>query len=76
VNITVRPDASLLLSVEVAAGRLDIGRTLLYELIVAGKIQTIHVRGLHQGLVESLHESVEHQRTQASEDPNARDDDG
>jgi len=48
VNITVRPDAKLLLSVEVAAERLDLGRTLLYELIAAGQIQTIHVGRLHE----------------------------
>jgi len=58
-NFTVRPDARLLLSVEDAAARLDIGRTLLYELIAARQIQTIHVRRLHKVPVESLREFVE-----------------
>ena len=76
VNITVRPDAKLLLSVEVAAERLDIGRTLLYELIDAGQVQTIHVGRLHKVPIESLHEYVERQRANSSGTPAAQDDAG
>ena len=76
VNITVRPDAELLLSVEAAAERLDIGRTLLYELIAAGQIQTIHVGRLHKVPVESLHEYIERQRASAGGASTAPDDVG
>jgi len=73
VMFSVRPDTRLLLSVEDAAERLDIGRTLLYELIAAGQIQTIHVGRLHKVPVDSLREYVERQRALAGTTPNARD---
>ncbi|NMR20939.1 helix-turn-helix domain-containing protein [Cellulomonas fimi] len=66
-NVTVRPDTRLLLSVEEAAERLDIGRTLLYELIAAGQVQTIHVGRLHKVPVDSLREFVDRQRALANE---------
>ncbi len=61
-TINVCPDTRLLLSVEEAAERLDIGRTMLYELIAAGEVQTIHVGRLHKVPVVSLHEYVDGQR--------------
>jgi excisionase family DNA binding protein len=65
-NVTVRTHHRILLSVEDAAERLDIGRTMLYELISAGEIHAIHVGRLgltgvklvtsdaHAGLVAAL----------------------
>ncbi|WP_034221042.1 excisionase family DNA-binding protein [Actinotalea ferrariae] len=52
----------LLISVEEAAERLDIGRTLLFELIRTDQIRTIRVGRLRKVPVESLHEFVERQR--------------
>jgi excisionase family DNA binding protein len=52
----------LLLSVEEAAERLDIGRTLLFELIRTGQLSTIRPGRLRKVPVESLREFVEQQR--------------
>lgn len=52
----------LLISVEEAAERPDIGRTLLFDLIRTEQIRTIRVGRLRKVPVESLHEFVERQR--------------
>ena len=65
VNVTVRPDLRVLLSVNDAAERLDIGRTLPYELIADGELETIHVGRLHKVPVSSLTDYVERQRVHA-----------
>ena len=68
-DVTVRTDDRLLLSVEDAAERLDIGRTMLYELISAGQIHTIHVGRLRKVPVEALREYVDRLRALAQTDP-------
>lgn len=62
VNITVRPDPRVLVSVEEAAERLDIGRTMLYELIAAGEIGTVTVGRLRKVPVAEISEFVERRR--------------
>lgn len=47
-NVTVVSDERLLLSVVEAAQRLGIGRTLMYELLAAGQVQSVHVGRLHK----------------------------
>ena len=68
-DVTVRTDDRILLSVEDAAERLDIGRTMLYELIATGQIHTIHVGRLRKVPVEALREYVDRQRALAQNDP-------
>lgn len=48
VNVTLESDERLLLSVVEAARRLDIGRTLMYELLGSGQIESVHVGRLHK----------------------------
>ena len=62
VNITVRPDPRVLVSVEEAAERLDIGRTMLYELIAAGEIGTVTVGRLRKVPVAEIADFVERRR--------------
>ena len=56
-----RSDDKLLISVEEAAQRLDIGRTLFFELIRSGRIRTIRVGRLRKVPIESLRDFVERQ---------------
>ena len=58
------PDTRVLLSVEEAAERLDIGRSTFYELIRSRQIRTIHVGRLRKVPVESLREFVDRQSAQ------------
>ncbi|MCB2176371.1 MAG: helix-turn-helix domain-containing protein [Actinomycetales bacterium] len=62
VNVTVRPDPRALLSVEDAAERLDIGCTMLCELIAAGEIATITVGRLRKVPLSAITEFVERRR--------------
>lgn len=48
VNVKVEPDERLLLSIAEAAHRLGIGRTLMYELLAAGQVRSVHVGRLHK----------------------------
>ena len=75
-NVTVRTDDRILLSVEDAAERLDIGRTMLYEPISAGAIHAIHVGRLRKVPVEALREYVDRQRALAGDTPAAHDNAG
>lgn len=75
-NVTVHTDDRMLLSVEDAAERLDIGRTMLYELISDGEIHAIHVGRLRKVPVEALREYVDRQRALAGETPATHDDAG
>ena len=68
IDLTVRADNRLLLSVEEAAERLGIGRSLMYELISSGQINSIHVGRLRRitpealtAYVTSLHNRGDHQ---------------
>jgi excisionase family DNA binding protein len=58
IDLTVRADNRLLLTVEEAADRLGIGRSLMYELIRCGQIASIRVGRLRRVPFESLTEYV------------------
>ena len=62
INLAVTADERLLLTVGEAARRLGIGRSLMYELIAAGQIETIHIGRLCKVSVEALAAFVEQQR--------------
>jgi excisionase family DNA binding protein len=65
IDLTVRTDDRLLLTVEEAADRLGIGRSLMYELIGQGQISSIRVGRLRRVPVESLTDYVAAMRRQA-----------
>jgi excisionase family DNA binding protein len=54
INLTIENDEKLLLTVVEAAHRLGIGRTLMYGLLAAGRIESVHVGRLHKVPVEEL----------------------
>ena len=54
IELTVRADNRLLLSVEEAAERLGIGRSLMYELISSGQVASIRVGRLRRIAPEAL----------------------
>ena len=54
INLTIESDEKLLLTVVEAAHRLGIGRTLMYELLNSGQIESVHVGRLHKVPVEAL----------------------
>ena len=58
VHLDVHVAEPLLLTVEQAADRLGIGRSLLYELLAAGDIDSVHVGRLRRIPVEALAEYV------------------
>jgi excisionase family DNA binding protein len=64
VNLTVRADDRLLLTVVEAARRLEISRSLLYELIAVGEIQSIHVGRLRRIPADALTNFINRQRLQ------------
>ncbi|GIG30815.1 helix-turn-helix domain-containing protein [Cellulomonas marina] len=53
-NVVVENDDRLLLTVVEAARRLGIGRTLMYDLLAAGEITSVHVGRLHKIPVAAL----------------------
>jgi excisionase family DNA binding protein len=57
-----QPDQRLLLTVSEAAQQLRIGRSLLYELITEGKIESIHVGRLRRIPPEALDAYIDGQR--------------
>ena len=61
VDVTLRTDDRLLLPVDEAARRLSIGRSLLYELLAAGEIHSIHVGRLRRVPLSALNEFVNRQ---------------
>jgi excisionase family DNA binding protein len=63
VNLTIESDEKLLLTVVEAAHRLGIGRTLMYELLSSGQIESVHVGRLHKVPVDALVGFVERCRT-------------
>jgi excisionase family DNA binding protein len=63
INLTIESDEKLLLTVVEAAHRLGIGRTLMYELIGSGQIDSVHVGRLRKVPVEALARFVELRRT-------------
>lgn len=54
VDLTVRADNRLLLSVDEAAERLGIGRSLMYELISSGQVDSIRLGRLRRITPEAL----------------------
>ena len=62
IQVTLQPDERLLLSVVEAAHRLDIGRTLMYELLSSGQIESVFVGRLHKVPVHALDAFVARQR--------------
>lgn len=56
--------SKLLLTVVEAAQQLSIGRTLMYELLISGQVESIHVGRLHRIPAEALTEFVARQRAQ------------
>ena len=54
INLTIENDEKLLLTVVEAAHRLGIGRTLMYELLASGRIESVHVGRLHKVPVGAL----------------------
>ena len=72
IDLTVRADSRLLLTVEEAADRLGIGRSLMYELIGNREIASIRVGRLRRVPLESLTDYVAALRHQARQpDPAA-----
>lgn len=64
IDLTIRAEDRLLLTVEEGAERLGIGRSLMYELISSGQIDSIHVGRLRRITPQALHAYVAalHQR--------------
>ena len=62
VNLTVRADDRLLLTVLDAARRLEVSRSLLYQLMAAGEIEFIHVGRLRRVPATALTAYVNRQR--------------
>ena len=62
INLTIESDEKLLLTVVEAAQRLGIGRTLMYELLGSGQIESVHVGRLHKVPTAALAAFVEHCR--------------
>lgn len=62
VNLTVQADDRLLLTVVQASRRLEISRSLLYELIAIGEIESIHVGRLRRIPADALTDYVNRQR--------------
>lgn len=54
INLTIENDEKLLLSVVEAAQRLGIGRTLMYELLGSGQIESVHVGRLRKVPADEL----------------------
>jgi excisionase family DNA binding protein len=52
----------LLLTVSEAAQRLGIGRSLLYELLADGQVESIHVGRLHRIPTDALADYINRQR--------------
>src|SRR5665811_2203462 len=62
INLTIERDEKLLLSVVEAAHRLGVGRSLMYELLGSGQIESMHVGRLHKVPAWALEAFVERQR--------------
>jgi excisionase family DNA binding protein len=71
VEVTLRSDDRLLLSVDEAARRLSIGRSLHYELVATGEIHSVHVGRLRRVPTSALSDFI-HRRSQPT-NPNPED---
>ena len=65
IQVTLQPDVQLLLSIVEAADRLGIGRTLMYELLGSGEIESLHVGRLHKVPPGALEAFIARQRSRA-----------
>lgn len=65
IQVTLQPDVQLLLSVVEAAQRLGIGRTLMYELLGTGQVESVHVGRLHKIPADALDAFIDGQRKQS-----------
>ena len=63
IQVTLKPDERLLLSVVEAAQRLGIGRTLMYELLTSGQVESVHVGRLHKVPTDSLEAFIAQRRS-------------
>jgi len=63
INLTIERDEKLLLSVVEAAQRLGVGRTLMYQLLGSGQIESVHVGRLHKVPADALTAFVERRRS-------------
>ena len=63
INLTVAPDPRLLLTVAEAARRLGIGRSLMYQLIGEGQIESITIGRLRKVSLSALDSFVDHRST-------------
>jgi excisionase family DNA binding protein len=59
-----RPAQRLLLTVSEAAHRLGIGRSLLYELLADGQVESIHVGRLRRIPTDALATYIDQQRNE------------
>ncbi|WP_019873226.1 excisionase family DNA-binding protein [Sporichthya polymorpha] len=55
---TAPPVERMLLTVEEAAAAIGVGRSLMYELIAAGAVETVRVGRLRRVRPEALHDYV------------------
>jgi excisionase family DNA binding protein len=62
INLTVAADERLLLTVPDAAHRLGISRSMMYELIAAGEVETLRIGRPRKVSVEALSAFVDRQR--------------
>ena len=65
INLTIENDEKLLLTVVEAAHRLGIGRTLMYELLTSGQIESVHVGRLHKIPADALETFIARRRSEA-----------
>ena len=61
----------LLLSIKDAAKRLNIGRTLMYQLVNSGQVESVHIGKLHRVPVAALIRYVDRLTAQHTSNPEA-----
>lgn len=69
VDLTLRADNRVLLTVEEAAERLGIGRSFMYELIGDGRVRSLRVGRLRRIPVDALDEFVARTQESTTESP-------
>ena len=65
---TTGSEPRLLLRIEEAAERLGIGRPLMYELVLSGKVESVRLSRLRRIPEECLREHVDRLRSEARQD--------
>ncbi|NUU15809.1 excisionase family DNA-binding protein [Cellulomonas humilata] len=65
----MEPDDRILLTVVEAARRLGVGRSLMYELLGSGQVESIHIGRLHKVPIDALETFVA--RTRADSRPSS-----